>query len=94
MSELRKTRKIKEPKMIKATYRECTETARRLIRPCFKCEFKHTEECKHCPPLRVRLAIIECICIGYRILEKYGYVILPNSYDEMDEKDLIFERKY
>lgn len=79
---------MREPKTINATYREVTETARRLIRPCFTCVHKHTEQCHHCPPLRVRNAVFECVRAGYRVLQKKGYVAKPE--EEIDETDLIF----
>lgn len=85
---------MREPRMINATYRECSETVRRLIRPCFTCDFKHSSQCKHCPPKRVRDAILEIIRYGYKKMKEEGYVIQPNQIDEMDETNLIFERRY
>lgn len=88
---------MREPKTINATYRECTETVRRLVRPCFTCDHKHSEQCHHCPPLRVRNAALECVRIGYKVLQQEGYVVKPDIEEEIDETNLIFtdwKRRY
>ena len=84
-----------DSKVINATYRECSETVRRLVRSCFTCPNKHSIECRHCPPQRVRNALTEVIRAGYRLLKEEGYIVQPRSYEKMDDSSLkmIFERR-
>ena len=83
------------PKVINATYNECAETVRRLVRSCFLCPNKHSEKCSHCPPLRVRNALTEVIRAGYVLLKEKGYIVQPQSFEKMDDSNLkmIFERR-
>lgn len=83
------------PRTIKATYHECSETVRRLVRSCFTCKFKHSAQCKSCPPQRVRNALTEIIRAGFALLKEKGYIIQPRAYEKMDDSNLkvIFERR-
>ena len=63
---------MREVHEITSTYRELSETIRSHIRPCFKCEFKNTTQCKHCPPSRVRKDLLALLSYANKKLKEDG----------------------
>ncbi len=82
------------------TYREMTETIRRLIRPCFICDKKHSPSCKKCPPKRVKDGILALLAFGnaQAKAKKNGFIVRRDPQvdtelnpDEIRDLDSIFE---
>ena len=73
---------MREVHQITSTYRELSETIRNFIRPCYKCEFKRTTQCSHCPPSRIRNDLLAVLSYANKKLKEDGIYLCSNRKED------------